>query len=47
VQPGLSPTQFTIQNAIARLQERGDPLRGVLEVKPDLMAALAKLHERL
>ncbi|MEX2282643.1 MAG: DNA ligase D [Gemmatimonadota bacterium] len=47
VQPGLTPTQFTIQNAIARLHERGDPLRAVLAVKPDLMAALSKLYERL
>jgi bifunctional non-homologous end joining protein LigD len=47
VKPGLTATQFTIQNAIPRLRERGDPLRRVLDLKPDLMQALSKLYERV
>ncbi len=47
VKPGLTPTQFTIQNGPARLRERGDPLRQVLDLKPDLMSALSKLYERV
>jgi bifunctional non-homologous end joining protein LigD len=47
VKPGLTPTQFTIRNAIPRLRERGDPLRRVLDLKPDLMRALSKLYERV
>ena len=47
VKKGLTPTQFTIQNAIRRLREHGDPLRPVLDLKPDLMHALSKLYERV
>jgi bifunctional non-homologous end joining protein LigD len=48
VQPGLTPRQFTITNAIPRLEKLGhDPLFGVLKEKPDLLGALGKLGERL
>ena len=45
---GLTPRQFTITNAIQRLQALDrDPLIGVLSEKPDLLGALGKLGERL
>lgn len=48
VREGLTPRQFTIKNAIPRLAaQKQDPLRGVLQLKPDLLAALGKLGERL
>lgn len=48
VQPGLTPRQFTIANAIPRLEGLGrDPLLGVLKDKPDLLAALGRLGERV
>jgi bifunctional non-homologous end joining protein LigD len=43
VTPQLSPRQFTIKNAIARLQEKGDPMAKVLTTKVDLQEILAKL----
>jgi bifunctional non-homologous end joining protein LigD len=44
----LDNTAFTIKNALARLEKLGeDPLRPVLEMKPDLTAALARLAERV
>jgi bifunctional non-homologous end joining protein LigD len=43
----LTPRRFTIANAIARLESLGDPLAGVLSLRPDLLAALARLGERL
>jgi bifunctional non-homologous end joining protein LigD len=43
----LSPARFHIKNAPARLKRLGeDPLAGVLELKPDLTGALARLAER-
>ncbi len=48
VREGLTPRQFTIANAIPRLQKLDrDPLVGVLTERPDLLAALGKLGERL
>jgi DNA primase len=41
---GLTIKSFTIKNAAERMQKRGDPMRDVLEVKPDLLGALGKLH---
>jgi bifunctional non-homologous end joining protein LigD len=47
VKPGLSIMDFTIANAPARMRERGDPMRELLSVRPDLMSALSKLYELL
>ncbi len=48
VREGLTPRQFTILNAIPRLEGLGhDPLLGVLNEKPDLLGALGRLGERL
>jgi bifunctional non-homologous end joining protein LigD len=48
VREGLTPRQFTIANAIPRLQSLDrDPLIGVLSEKPDLLGALSRLGERL
>jgi bifunctional non-homologous end joining protein LigD len=48
VREGLTPRQFTIANAISRLQKLDrDPLLGVLKERPDLLGALVKLGERL
>jgi bifunctional non-homologous end joining protein LigD len=45
---GLTPRQFTMSNAVPRLQALGhDPLIGVLTEKPDLLSALGKLGERV
>jgi bifunctional non-homologous end joining protein LigD len=44
VREGLTPRQFTMRNAVTRLQSLGyDPLIGVLKEKPDLLSALGKL----
>ena len=43
VKKGLQPRQFTIRNAIARLEQRGDPMAPLLTLKPALQEALAKL----
>ncbi len=44
----LDPARFTIRSAPARLRRLGlDPLRGVLEQRPDLLAALKRLHALL
>lgn len=40
---GLSPRRWTIRDAIARLEQGGDPLAPVLTLAPDLGAALAAL----
>ncbi len=42
----LTPTTFTIRDAISRLEKHGDPMAEVLVLKPDLGAALAKLVSR-
>jgi len=48
VREGLDPAAFTIKTAPERFAgEDSDPLRVVLEAKPDLMTALAKLAERV
>lgn len=43
VGPGLSPRQYTIRDAVQRLEQRGDPMAPVRTIKPDLQAVLAKL----
>ena len=48
VKPGLAILDFTIANAVARMEALGvDPLRGVLESDPDLMGALERLQARM
>jgi bifunctional non-homologous end joining protein LigD len=44
----LRPRQFTIKNVVKRMKSLGvDPMRDVLELKPDLHAALENLGRRL
>ena len=44
----LTPQQFTIRNLPERLARRkDDPLLPVLEARPDLVGALARLAERI
>lgn len=43
VVPGLTARSFTLKNAIARLEAKGDPMTAVLTLKVDLAAALAKV----
>jgi bifunctional non-homologous end joining protein LigD len=41
----LDPRRFTIRNVAARLEKLGqDPLRPVLSLRPDLVAALERLR---
>ena len=48
VTPKLDIKQFTIKTAPTRMKKVGeDPLRPVLDLKPDLMQALERLHGRL
>ncbi len=48
VTPKLDIRKFTIKNAPARMKKlKDDPLRPVLDLKPDLVGALARLHARL
>ena len=48
VAPKLDIRKFTIKTAPARMTKLGeDPLRPVLELKPDLVQALEQLHDRL
>jgi bifunctional non-homologous end joining protein LigD len=48
VTPKLDIRKFTIKNAPARMKKLGeDPLLPVLEVTPDLVTALERLHERV
>lgn len=45
---GLEILDFTIANAVERMEALGDdPLRAVLEAKPDLLGALERLQERV
>jgi bifunctional non-homologous end joining protein LigD len=47
VGPRLEPRKFTIANALPRMRKlRTDPLVGILELEPDLHAALAQLSRR-
>jgi bifunctional non-homologous end joining protein LigD len=44
----LDPSGFTVRNVVRRAERLGDdPLRAVLEERPDLLVALARLKERL
>jgi bifunctional non-homologous end joining protein LigD len=43
VTPDLDPKQFNLRNALDRISSRPDPLLPVLEVRPDLQAALTAL----
>jgi bifunctional non-homologous end joining protein LigD len=43
VVPGLDPKQFNVRNALARISSRPDPVAPVLELRPDLQAALTAL----
>ncbi|MDP1919467.1 MAG: DNA ligase D [Myxococcales bacterium] len=43
VEPGLTPTRFTIRNGLEWLAKHGDPMKPVLTEKPDLASAFAKL----
>lgn len=48
VGPELDPSRFTLRSALARLDQLGDdPVRPVLDRKPDLLGALGRLGERL
>jgi bifunctional non-homologous end joining protein LigD len=48
VTPKLDIRKFTIETAPARMKKlKEDPLRPVLELKPDLVSALGRLNERL
>jgi bifunctional non-homologous end joining protein LigD len=48
VGPRLDPSRFTVKTAQRRMERLGDdPVRPVLERKPDLLAALGRLGERL
>jgi hypothetical protein len=44
VVPTLEAKQFTIKNALERMERLGyDPVRPILTLKPDLISALEKL----
>ena len=48
VEPGLDPGQFTLKTARRRLEQMAeDPMRPVLDRRPDLLKALGRLDERL
>ena len=48
VTPSLDPRAFTIRTALERMQSMGDdPVRPVIEEKPDLAAAMVRLAERM
>lgn len=47
VKPGLGPRQFSIRDALTRLEQRGDPMAKVLELKPDLPRAVERLGAKL
>lgn len=48
VRPGLEILDFTIANAVARMQDLGeDPMADVLESEPDLAGVLERLQTRL
>jgi bifunctional non-homologous end joining protein LigD len=43
VTPALHPRQFTLRDAVGRLEKRGDPMVGVLTTRVDLAKALERL----
>jgi bifunctional non-homologous end joining protein LigD len=43
----LAPRQFTIENALAHLEKKGDPMPKVIDEAPRLDRALERLTERL
>ena len=44
----LDPSRFTIRTVPARLRRaKGDPLRPVLDLEPDLSRALSRLSKRM
>ena len=43
VTPALRPRQFTLRDAVARLERVGDPMAPVLTLRPDLPRALERL----
>jgi bifunctional non-homologous end joining protein LigD len=43
----LAPRQFTIKNALAHLEKKGDPMPKVIDQSPRLDRALEGLGERL
>jgi bifunctional non-homologous end joining protein LigD len=43
VTPALRPRQFTLRDAVARLERRGDAMAAVLALRPDLPRALKRL----
>lgn len=43
VKPGLTPRQFTIRNALPRLEKLGDPMAPLLDEAPDIAGALRRL----
>ncbi len=45
VVPDLDPKQFNLRNALERISHRPDPIAPVLELRPDLAAALTALEK--
>jgi bifunctional non-homologous end joining protein LigD len=45
VMPELDPKQFHVRNALERISSRPDPISPVLEMRPDLAAALTALEK--
>ena len=45
VTPDLDPKRFNLRTALARIAAGPDPCASVLDTRPDLIAALAKLDE--
>jgi DNA primase len=43
--PDLDPRAFTIKTVPERIAKRGDLLKGLLDVKPDVPRAVAKLAD--
>ena len=47
VQPGLDPRDFTLRNAVERLESMGDPLASVFDGGLDLPSVLTRLASRM
>ena len=43
---GLANSNYHLTNAVPRLEKHGDPMAPLLNIKPDLQGALARLGER-